>query len=335
MAEDGRHGDVAVIGDGPWGAMLADLLAVRHRRVLLWGPGEEVRALIRTKRRHPLLGTLKLAAEVTPVDDVAEAATPDLLFVSLHPSKYRPVMEQLGPHLTGDQRVVSASRGLEVGSGARLTEVIRQESCVRQVGALAGPRFDAKMALKHAPGAGVVASAYPAVVEAVKGRLHSERYRVYGSTDLVGVEAGPVLSLVIVMVAGMVEGMALGAATQSIVLTRGLAEVARLAVALGARPETFRGLSSLGVMLGACLTGEHPAYKMGVKLARDPDLSATLSGDDPDYDLRHSADSVLTLARARGVSMPLTEMAAAVMAGRYSPADALHALMSRPATDEL
>lgn len=320
---------VAVVGNGRWGTVLSNLLSINAPAVKLWVDDEKTRDALVKKRKHPRLPGVKLAANIQVVATPGEIASAQTLFLALHPERFVPVCRALGDHLRGDHRVVGATKGLEAQSARRLSQIIRDESCVKKVGALAGPRLTSQFA-KGAPGAGVIASHFPEVVEGVMSALNSERYRVYAASDVIGVEYGSVFASVVAFLAGLVDGMGWGPGVQAIVVTRGLAEISRLGMARGAKFETFSGMGCLGVVLGATLTQKSPEFSLGRQVAKAEAPVEALIAAQGEQSVLEDAKCALVLAQNYGVQMPLMAGVVALLTGQATP-DALRgALMTRP-----
>ena len=320
---------VAVLGGGAWGTILAQLFSHNVPRVPLWVRDAELREELITTRTHPrALPGLTLAAGVVPTDDLeAVVRGAELLILAVPTPAFRDLARRVGEFAQGDQILVSGAKGLEEGTGARMSEILIDETCVRRVGALAGPAYAGEMA-RGAPGAAVIGSGFQAVVERVQLRLASERIRVYGNTDLLGVELGGALTNIITFACGISDGLELGNGIKAVVLDRGLAEVTRLGVRLGAQASTFHGLSVLGDLMAAALSGESRNFRLGVLLARGCSLQEALEQAGP-AECIPTTRMALELAQREGIETPLVSAMAKVLFEGVAPKDMIRELMRR------
>jgi glycerol-3-phosphate dehydrogenase (NAD(P)+) len=245
------------------------------------------------------------------------------------------------PHLKQDMLFVSATKGIENDTFLRITEVIREvlgegsNGFVPRLGALSGPSFAKEVAQSH-PTAITVASSDSELAQTVQREFSDPVFRVYSNDDPVGVELGGALKNIIAIAAGVVDGLGLGYNTAAALITRGLAEITRLTVACGGRPETMAGLAGLGDLVLTCTGGLSRNRTVGVELGKGRNLDDIISG-------MHGmvAEGVLTtnaavgLAKKMGVEMPITEQMHAILQEGKAPKEAIRELMTRPATSEV
>jgi glycerol-3-phosphate dehydrogenase (NAD(P)+) len=327
---------LAVVGAGSWGTALALHLGRVGHEVALWARDEalvnELR-VTRTNRRY--LPCTALPPNVYPfaaIEDALDRAAFVVLAVPSH--ALRDVIRRAAPLLPPDAVLVSAAKGLESGSLARMSQVIADEAGPdHPVVVLSGPSFALEVA-DGLPTAVLVASADAAVAAAVQERFRGPAFRLYASDDVTGVEIGGALKNVIAIAAGVVEGTGLGHNAMAALITRGLAEISRLASAEGARRDTLAGLSGLGDLVLTCTGDLSRNRHVGKELGRGRDLADVLSG------LRMVAEGVrttgaaLALGSRHGIELPITAQMAAVLEGRRTPREALDALMLRPQKQE-
>ncbi len=324
---------IAVLGAGAWGTALAAAAAARHE-VLLWArdaaQAREI-AATRTNARYlpgvALPDTLAVGAD----RDAAVAHAADGLVVIATPMSG--LREQLRT-LPSGRSALWLCKGFEAGSGALGHEIARAERPGAPCGVLSGPSFAIEVA-RGQPTALVAASETPALAAAAVDAFHGGALRVYTSADIAGVEVGGAVKNVLAIAAGILDGLpASGLNARAALVTRGLAEMTRLGVALGAAPETFMGLSGLGDLVLTATGDLSRNRRVGLLLAAGRPLATILA------ELGHVAEGVPTaamvLARARrlGVEMPITEAVAAVLEGRLTPTEALVQLMRREARPE-
>ena len=324
---------VAVVGGGAWGTALADLLARKGEcaAVTLWAREPEVvESVNREHVNHMFLPGAPLAATLTAQADVATAVREADVVVSAGPSHaVREVMTRASAHLGRGALVVSVSKGLEperLGTlSCVLGEVLPQGT---PVAVLSGPSF-AQEVYMHQPTAVVAAARDHTVARRVQQVFSTAYFRVYSATDVIGVELAGALKNVIALAAGILEGLGLGHNTRAALITRGLAEITRLGVALGAEPATFAGLAGMGDLI---LTATGPLsrnHQLGVELGSGKRLEEALAGRASVAEGVNTARSAVTLGERHGVELPIAREVAAVLFHGKSPRRAVADLMER------
>ena len=328
---------ITVLGAGAWGTALAASLAQRHDCVLWARDAAQAASLAQTRCNARYLPGIDLppALRIEAAFDAALAhartsqGREGLLVVATPTSALR---EMLGRCAASGSGLWWLCKGFEAGSGAMGHEIARELQATR-VGVLSGPSFAIEVA-KGRPTALVAASADAALCEQALEAFHGDALRIYTSSDPVGVEVGGAVKNVIAIATGLADGMSLGMNARAALITRGLAEITRLGVALGARSETFMGLSGLGDLV-LTATGELSRNRsVGLQLATGRTLAEALQSIGHVAEGVYSAATVLARARALGVEMPLTEAVVAVLDGRLAPAQAVEHLMRREARAE-
>jgi glycerol-3-phosphate dehydrogenase (NAD(P)+) len=271
---------------------------------------------------------------VTP--DVEEAVRGTDLVVAAVPSHgTRAILRQAAPFVKSGATVLSATKGLEEGSLFRMSEVIGQElGPAMHVAVLSGPSFAAELA-RQLPTAVSVASTTVAVVEQVQEDFRAQYFRLYATSDLIGVEIGGALKNVIAIAAGVAEGLSLGHNALAGLITRGLAEITRLACAAGAHRETLAGLTGLGDLVLTCTGSLSRNRHVGVELARGRSLDDVLSGMKTVAEGVRTTNAALALGARHGVELPIATQVAEVLAGRKDARAALYDLMLRPQRAEV
>jgi glycerol-3-phosphate dehydrogenase (NAD(P)+) len=338
---------IAVIGAGAWGTGLSIVLGRRgSHQVRLWAHEKEVRESISTRRVNELFLPGQLIPEsVSPTGSLPDALNRADIVVSVMPSQHcRQLFEQMRPHLTSNMLFVSATKGLEENTLLRMTEVIAQVVSQKigsaqgfrpRIGALSGPSF-AKEVARGDPTAITIASQDAALAETIQREFGDPRFRVYTNDDVAGVELGGALKNVIAIAAGVCDGLGLGHNSIAALITRGLAEITRLAVACGGRRETLAGLAGLGDLVLTCTGGLSRNRSVGVELGRGrklPDIIAGMHGAVAEGVF--TTQAAIGLARARGVEMPITEQMDAILHRSKAPADAIRDLMARSGKSEI
>lgn len=324
---------VAVIGGGAWGTALADLLARKggFESVVVWAREPEVVESIMREHANPMfLPGAMLAPTLRASGDLTATARGADVVVSSAPSHVvRDVMARVAPALTQGAMVVSVSKGLE-------PERLQTMSCVlgevlapgTPIAALSGPSF-AQEVYQRQPTAVVAAARDRAVAQRAQQMFSTNYFRVYSHTDVIGVELGGALKNVIALAAGILEGLGLGHNTRAALITRGLAEITRLGVVLGAEPVTFAGLAGMGDLL---LTATGPLSRnrsLGVELGRGKTLVEAQAGRATVAEGVNTAQAAVTLAGRHGVELPIAQQVAEVLFHGKSPREAIADLMER------
>ena len=326
----------AVLGAGSWGTALAIHLARVGHDVALWARDAMLVDEMNGMRMNPrYLATSPLPALVRPTASLPAALEGAAFVVFAVPSHgMRRVVQDATPLLVPDAVLVSAAKGLESGSLARMSQVVAEESGrLHPVVVLSGPSFALEVA-RGLPTAVLVASDDALAATAVQERFRGPTFRLYASDDVTGVEVGAALKNVIAIAAGVVEGTGLGNNAMSALITRGLVEISRLACAEGGRRDTLAGLSGLGDLVLTCTGDLSRNRHVGIELGRGRSLDEILN------ELRMVAEGVrttgaaLALGQRHGIELPITAQMAAVLEGRRTPREAVEALMVRPQRQE-
>jgi len=328
--------DVAVLGGGSWGTILAHLAAHNGQDTLLWLRDAEVARSINEEHcnSHYLPGAeLDHRLRATTSLEEAVRGVPVLIFAI--PSKAaRRVASDAGEFMTGDQVVLSASKGLEPETFVTMSEVLGLETCARKLGAISGPNL-AKEILAGQPSATVIASPFREVIVRGAQALHSSKFRIYGSQDLKGVELAGALKNVIAIACGIAQGLGFGHNVRAMIVTRGLAEIQRLGVRLGADPLTFSGLAGFGDLLVTCSSELSRNFRVGLGLAEGKTLETILAELGEVAEGVNTARVALALAEAQGVVLPIAEGGSQILFAEGDGAAVMEDLMSRAARYEI
>ncbi len=329
---------IAIIGAGSWGTALSITLGVAGMRVRLWARRPELAAAMAETRRNPdYLSSVELPDGVSPTRDLEEAVGDAALVLVTTPTQgVREVCQRVRPHLSAGQAVISAAKGLEAETGKRMSEVLAE--CLpagTSVGVLSGPNLAPEVAAGGAT-VSVIASADRALAAQAQAALSTPRFRIYTNPDVLGVELGGVLKNVIAIGAGVSDGLGFGENTKAALMTRGLAEMTRLGVALGARAETFTGLSGIGDLIATCAGRKSRNHHVGFELARGRGLEEIVAEMSPQIaEGVGTTRAALGLAGQAGVEMPITEAVNEVLFKGTAPLEAVKSLMTRAWKDEL
>lgn len=328
---------VTVLGSGGWGTALAVHLSVLGREVRLWGRDSALIARMVAERENgTYLPGIELPSSLSPMHSLEEAIDGARCVVSAVPSHgTRGVLRRAAPRIDQDVIVVSATKGLEVGTLLRMTQVIEEELGIPgQTVVLSGPSFSTEVA-RRLPTAVSVAGRSGSIVATVQQDFHARYFRLYATEDVVGVEIGGAMKNVIAIAAGVVESLGLGHNALSALITRGLTEISRLAVAVGGRRETLSGLSGLGDLVLTCTGGLSRNRRVGIELGRGRSLDEILSGMKEVAEGVRTTAAALELGRRHGVEMPIAAQMAEVLAGRKAPRAAAEELMLRRQRSEV
>jgi glycerol-3-phosphate dehydrogenase (NAD(P)+) len=330
---------IVVLGSGAWGTAIALSLARNGRPITLWAHSPEAaKEIVDAGENIQFLPGFPLPDSITVTGDTEAIAHADIVF-SVVPSEFlRPIMARLQPHLHSGQILVSATKGVENGTFLRMTQVIA--SCVGEVGltlpigALSGPSF-AKEVAEGQPTAVTVAFDDHSIAALVQREVSSESLRLYTSSDVIGVELGGALKNVIAIAAGIAAGVGLGYNSTAGLITRGIAEITRLAVACGGRRETLAGLSGLGDLVLTCTGSLSRNRTVGMELGQGrklPEILASLGGKVAEG--VYTTRAALGLAHQQRIEMPIAEQMELILEKGKDPREAIKDLMLRPGKHE-
>lgn len=318
---------VGLLGGGSWGTTVAALVA-KNTDVQLWARDPATVAEINqqhTNRKY--LPDAVLPENVTASDEIAQVACDvDVLIMGIPSNSFRDVLQQARPHLRPWVPVVSLTKGLERDTDLRMTEVIQQELPGHPVGVLTGPNL-AREIMAGQAAASVIAMKDPIITLELQKMFNSGLFRVYTNDDIIGCELGGVLKNIIAIAVGMGVGLGAGDNTRSALITRGLAEVTRLGVALGGRPETFSGLAGMGDMLATCISPQSRNHQVGIQLGKGRSIDEIIADMVMVAEGVKSAPTVMRLAQKHQIRMPIATDVSAVIDGNKTPEQAFFGLL--------
>ncbi|HEU0138387.1 MAG TPA: NAD(P)H-dependent glycerol-3-phosphate dehydrogenase [Bryobacteraceae bacterium] len=325
--------NLAIIGGGSWGTALALVLAPRFQRLRLWVYEQDLAArMAETRINDVFLPDFRIPDGVEVSSDLSYALEEAEIVLGVMPSHHaRRLYSQMAALVQTDVIFVSATKGLESQSLLRISEVIRQSVEGQQeprIAVLSGPTFAVEVA-RGEPTAVVISSAEREAAETVQAAFSGPSFRLYTNTDPIGVEIAAALKNVIAIGAGICQGLGLGSNTRAALISRGLAEITRLATALGGNPRTLAGLAGLGDLVLTCTGDLSRNRRVGIELARGQTLSDIVSS------MRMVAEGVQTtfaaveLARLHGVEMPIAQQMNAILRDGRPPREAIRELMER------
>jgi len=324
---------IAVVGAGSWGTALAIHLARGGATVRLWARASTVAEAITTRRLNPwYLSDLEIPAGVEATSDPAAAlAGAEVIIVAVPSEFFGATLARLTP--AAGAAVVSATKGFDPTRHLRMSELVRERFPTAPLAVLSGPTFAREVAMAH-PTAAVIAAADDALATELQERLRSRELRLYTNRDLVGVEAGGALKNVMAIATGIADGLGLGENARAALVTRGLAEMTRLAVALGGEPSTLAGLAGLGDLVLTATGTLSRNRALGMALARGDSPARIAASTRMVAEGVPTVRTALALAAVHHVSMPICGEVAAVLFDQKAPAEALASLLGRAATRE-
>lgn len=325
---------VGVIGAGAWGTALAQVAARAGLDVTLWAREPEVVASVAERAENSLfLPGVALDPAIRAVGDVAALAAADMILAVAPAQHLRSALTAFAPHARPGLPVVLCAKGVEQGSLKLMTQVLAEAAPSASPAVLSGPSFAGEVA-RGLPTAVTLACGDDLCAERIASALATPTFRPYLSTDLIGAEAGGAVKNVLAIACGIVEGRGLGRSAHAALITRGFAEMTRLAVALGAEAETVAGLCGLGDLVLTCSSPQSRNMSVGLALGRGETLQQALAGKLSVAEGVASAPAVRDLARREGVEMPICEAVAAMLAGEVAVDDAIAGLLARPLKSE-
>jgi glycerol-3-phosphate dehydrogenase (NAD(P)+) len=325
---------VAVIGAGSWGTAVAALTA-NNASTVLWARRPELADQIANQHENgDYLAGLTLPETLESTSDVRAAVEgADVVVMGVPSHGFRAVLDELRPGLGAGVPVVSLSKGMEQDTQLRMTEVIAAVTPQHPAGVLTGPNL-AKEVLQGSPAAAVVAFEDESVAESLQALFSTTTFRVYRNDDVVGCEVAGALKNVMAIACGMADGLGFGDNTKAALMTRGLAELTRLGVALGGNPLTFAGLAGMGDLVATCSSRQSRNRHVGEQLGKGRKLDEIIAEMKMVAEGVKTARSVVTIAGKVGVEMPIAEQVVAVLDGEVSATDVIVRLMSRSAKAE-
>lgn len=327
---------VTVIGDGGWGTANALLLNGYGHEVTVWGPFPDyLDEMRKTRKNSRYLPGVSLPDNLLFEADPAKAAKDADLFILASPSKFlEGVCEKFRGLIPTDAKVVSLTKGLSESSHCRMSEVAKIALGLKDIAVLSGPSHAEEVARKI-PTAVVIASVNQALAEELQKIYSGPFFRVYTSNDVVGVELGGAVKNVVAIAVGASDGLGFGDNTRAALITRGLAEIMRFGVALGARQETLSGLSGIGDLIVTCTSEHSRNHLVGERLGKGESMKSILDSMKMVAEGVWNSKVIHTIAKKIGVEMPITELVYALCYQNYSAADAVEALMNREMKAEL
>ncbi|WP_462417845.1 NAD(P)H-dependent glycerol-3-phosphate dehydrogenase [Kytococcus sp. Marseille-QA3725] len=322
----------AVLGAGSWGTAFAQVLVDAGTEVTLWGRRSELVDAVNARRRNPqYLPDHDLPEALRATTDVAEACDgADVVVLAIPSQTLRDNLGRWGSAIGADATVVSLLKGVELGTGLRMSEVVTEVAGIDpgRVAVLSGPNL-AREIVQRQPSASVVACADAVRADQVAEACDAPYFRPYTSHDVIGAEIGGAVKNVVALAVGMAQGMGYGDNTSAMLITRGLAEVTRLGTALGADPTTFLGLAGTGDLVATCSSSLSRNHQVGMRLGQGEELQAILESQNQVAEGVKSCRSIHHLAAQHEIPMPIVSAVVGVVHEGVSVSETAHRLMSR------
>jgi glycerol-3-phosphate dehydrogenase (NAD(P)+) len=319
-----------ILGGGAWGAALAQVCARAGLSVTLWAREAEVVAEINAAHRNSLfLPGVDLDVGISATENPADLAQADLILAVTPAQHLRATLTRFAHYAPGGAPVVLCAKGVEAGSLKLMTQVLAETLPAAQPAVLSGPSFAGEVA-RGLPTAVTLAAGDTRLAETIAQAIASPTFRPYISGDMIGAEAGGAVKNVLAIACGIVEGRGLGRSAHAALITRGFAELTRLAVALGGQAETVAGLCGLGDLVLTCSSHQSRNMSVGLALGRGESLEEALAGKSSVAEGVASAPAVCALAGRLGVETPICDAVSAILAGETAVDPAIAALLARP-----
>ena len=327
---------VTVIGAGSWGSTLADVLGNNGHEVLLWARSQERCEEINQRHSNErYLPGFTLSPNITATPDLERACAHSHWILMVVPSHgLRGCARALGDFVGGEHMIVHATKGIEQESFQRMSQVLREETCVRKIGVLSGPNL-AREIMRHQPAGTLVASKYREVLERSQALLHSPYFRVYAGDDVIGAEVGGAFKNIVAVAAGVVDELGMGDNTRALLLTRGLKEMAHVGAAMGANVLTFGGLAGIGDLMCTCASPLSRNHQVGERLARGQSLEQIQAEMHMVAEGVKTTRSTFAYAGYKGLDLPIVRAVNAVIYQQRPVNEVIQDLMALPASREL
>lgn len=327
---------VSIIGAGSWGTALAVLLSRKGYRPVLWSVFDEEIELINNKREHVRkLPGVKIPESVSCTGDLAGCLERSSVVLLVVPSQtIRQTCRKLASYIKGDEFIVNCAKGIEIESGLRLSQVINQELPGLKISVLSGPSHAEEVA-RGIPTAIVAASDEKSVADFVQDIFMSPEFRVYTNADMTGVELGGALKNIIALCAGISDGLGYGDNTKAALMTRGIAEISRIGVALGAQQETFSGLAGIGDLIVTCTSMHSRNRRAGMLIGSGKSVNEALTEVQMVVEGVTTTKAAYRIAKDMNIDAPIIDNAYEVLFNGKNPRDAVISLMTRQKKEEM
>jgi glycerol-3-phosphate dehydrogenase (NAD(P)+) len=325
---------ISVIGSGAWGSALAQMLAAKGLTVTLWARRTEIANEVNEKRTNAArLPDITLSENITATTDLQEALKNDIILMVTPAQSMRSALEQMKEHIRPEHILILCSKGIEQKSLLLMSEVVNEILPATRLAILSGPNFAGEIA-RGKPAAATLACTDEGLAKTLQNVVASPYFRPYITTDIIGTQVAGALKNVIAIACGIGKGLDMGENARASLVTRGLAEITRLGVAMGARPETFLGQSGVGDMMLTCSSEQSRNFSFGLALGKGSSVSEVLEGKNTVSEGFFTAKTCAALANKHGIDMPICTNIHACVRGELSISDALKAVLNRPLRNE-
>jgi glycerol-3-phosphate dehydrogenase (NAD(P)+) len=326
---------IGVLGDGGWGTTLAILLSNKGYPVTLWGAfADYAKQMAKTRHNHKFLPGIKIPPQIKITSDIKNAAQDKEIIVLAIPSQYtRMTLKKIKGNFAKKTVFLSVTKGIEISSSKRMSEIIYAELGPVKLAVLSGPTIAAEV-VKEVPTTAVAASSDKQIRKTIQAVFSTKRFRVYTNPDVIGVELGGSLKNVIAIACGVSDGLGFGTNTKAAILTRGLAEISRLGKAMGAKPETFSGISGLGDLVTTCISKQSRNRSVGEMIGKGKSLKEIFSHMQMVAEGVPTAKSAYALSLKYKIDMPITKEIYHLLYKNKSPRQAVNDLMTRKSKEE-
>lgn len=325
---------IGIIGGGAWGTALAQVYATAGKNVILWAREEDVVSSINTKHENLLfLPGVPVSTNIKATNNLADAAKADALLM-VTPAQYlRLTLDHIKPHLNEETPLVICAKGVEIKTGILMSQIVAEVMPQSPLAILTGPTFAAEIA-KGLPSAMTLAMDEKGDAEKLAESLNTRSLRLYASDDIVGAEVGGAVKNVIAIACGIIEGKQLGNSARAALVTRGLAEIARLAAALGAKKETLMGMCGVGDLLLTCSSMQSRNFSLGVALGQGKSLKEILAQRNSVTEGVYTAEALIVMAKNNAVEMPIAEAVYKCLSEATNVDEMIGRMLDRPVKSE-
>ena len=327
---------IAVIGAGSFGTSLAMLLVGKGHDVSIWGRKKSQMALMRDTLENPhYLPGIRLPKELNIVDDMAVALKDaDVVLFSVPAQQFRTVLTDAKAYMAGNEIIVNVAKGIEKGTLLRLSEVAKEVMPEAKYVTLSGPSHAEEVA-KSLPTTVAVAAEDEELAKFIQDVFNTDRFRVYTNDDIAGVELGGSLKNIIALGAGISDGMGFGDNAKAAMMTRGITEMSRLGIAMGAKPETFSGLTGLGDLIVTCTSMHSRNRRCGIMIGQGKTVQQAKDDIGMVVEGLSTAEAAGALAKKHDIEMPITECICLMIEGKITALEAVEILMGRKTKNEM
>lgn len=326
---------IGVIGGGAWGTALAQVMAINGRDTLIWAREPEVVEAINSSHENSVfLKGVPLSPCLKATTDLMQAAECDIILLVTPAQFVRSTVQTIKPALKAGKPLVICAKGIELDSGLLLSQVVKEVAPEAMVAILTGPTFASEVA-RGLPAAVTIAAEDKDVAQELQDVLGVSGFRPYATTDIIGTQLGGAIKNVIAIACGVVEGRKLGETARAALLTRGIAEIARLGVAMGAKRETLMGMCGIGDLTLTCSSMQSRNFSLGAALGEGKTLADILGSRNAVTEGVHTVKSTLSLAKKHAVDMPITEAVANLLDEKFSVDQAIEDMLNRPFVYEI